>query len=108
MASEGPSTVRSGEPAPSAAPTPRPTVIAPLAPERYRFQTTIGGTTLEKLRLAQDLLSHSIARGDDDAVLQRALDALLVRLLREKFAITDRRPPGNVRRASIHATFPRG
>jgi hypothetical protein len=74
------------------APPPR-TVVAALAPERYRFQTTIGGNTLDKLRLAQDLLSHVVARGDDDAVLERALDALISRLVREKFAITDR--PGS-------------
>jgi 5-methylcytosine-specific restriction endonuclease McrA len=94
-----PSTNAAPEPVPAsgrestagATPTPpRPTAVTPLAPERYRFQTTIGGATLEKLRLAQDLLSHSVARGDDDAVLERALDALLARLLREKFAITNR------------------
>jgi 5-methylcytosine-specific restriction endonuclease McrA len=35
-------------------------------------------------------LSHSVPRGDDDAILERALDALIVRLVREKFAITER------------------
>jgi hypothetical protein len=75
------------------APPPR-TVVAPLSPERYRFQTTIGGATLDKLRLAQDLLSHAVGRGDDDAVLERALDALLEKLVRQKFAITDRPAAG--------------
>ena len=39
--------------------------IAPLSPDRYRVQVTIGGDTLEKLRLAKDLLRHAIPSGDD-------------------------------------------
>jgi hypothetical protein len=88
-----------GAPSPS---TPAATVVAPLAPERYRFQTTIGGTTLEKLRLAQDLLSHAVAHGNDDAVLERALDALLEKLVRQKFAITDR-PAARERTTGEHS-----
>jgi hypothetical protein len=91
-------------------PAPRP-VVAPLAPDRYRLQVTIGGDTLEKLRLAKDLLRHAIPSGDDAAILDRALTALLVELARRKFAATDapgasrgsnpasRRVPAEVRRA---------
>jgi hypothetical protein len=88
-----------------AAPTPPPappTVVAPLTPERYLFRTTIAGTTLAKFRLAQDLLSHSVAHGDDDAVLERALDALLEKLVRLKFAVTDR-PAAGVRATGEHS-----
>jgi hypothetical protein len=69
-------------------PPPRP-VVAPLAPDRYRLQLTIGGETLEKLRLAKDLLRHAIPAGDDAAILDRALTALLIELARKKFAATD-------------------
>jgi hypothetical protein len=64
--------------------------IAPLSPDRYRIQLTISGETLEKLRRAQDLLRHSIPSGDEAAVIDRALMALLADLDRKKFAATDR------------------
>jgi hypothetical protein len=65
--------------------------VTPLSPDRYKLQLTIGGDTLEKLRLAKDMLSHAIPSGDDAAVLDRALTALLVELAKKKFADT-RRP----------------
>jgi hypothetical protein len=75
-------------------PPPRP-VLVPLAPDRYRLQLTIGGDTLEKLRLAKDLLRHAIPSGDDAQILDRALTALLIDLARKKFAATD--APGSAR-----------
>jgi len=62
--------------------------VVPLSPDRYKLQLTIGGETLEKLRLAKDMLSHAIPSGDDAAVLDRALTALLADLARKKFADT--------------------
>jgi len=62
--------------------------VTPLSPDRYKLQLTIGGDTLEKLRLAKDMLSHAIPSGDDAAVLDRALTALLADLARKKFADT--------------------
>ena len=62
--------------------------VTPLSPDRYKLQLTIGGATLEKLRLAKDMLSHAIPSGDDAAVLDRALTALLVDLAKRKFADT--------------------
>jgi len=73
----------------TAQPPPSRPVVAPLAPDRYRLQLTIGGDTLEKLRLAKDLLRHAIPSGDDAAILDRALTALLIELARKKFAATD-------------------
>ena len=67
--------------------------VAPLAPDRYKLQLTIGGETLEKLRLAKDMLSHAIPSGDDAAILDRALTALLVDLARKKFADTRKPRP---------------
>jgi hypothetical protein len=68
-------------------PMPR-AAVTPLAPDRYKLQLTIGGETLEKLRLAKDMLSHAIPSGDDAAVLDRALTALLGELAKKKFADT--------------------
>ena len=72
----------------------RPAAVTPLSPDRYKLQLTIGGDTLEKLRLAKDMLSHAIPSGDDAALLDRALTALLVDLAKKKFADTrNPRPP---------------
>jgi hypothetical protein len=84
------------EEAPTPTPVPVPqvprctaTTVAPLAPERYRLQVTISGDAVEKLRLAQDMMSHSLSGGDVSGVLERALDALLEELARRRFAATD-------------------
>ena len=59
--------------------------VTPLSPDRYRYQLTIGGSTLEKLRLAKDMLRHALPSGDDEAILDRALTALLTDLARKEF-----------------------
>ena len=68
-------------------PAPRASV-APLSPDRYKLQVTIGGDTLEKLRCAQDMLGHVIPSGEEAAVLDRALTVLLRELAKMKFAST--------------------
>jgi len=78
--------VAAAEPAPRAA-------VTPLSPDRYKLSLTIGGDTLEKLRLAKDMLGHAIPGGDDAAVLDRALTALLADLARKKFAETPKPRP---------------
>jgi hypothetical protein len=72
-----------------------PGVAEPLSPDRYKLQLTITGGTLEKLRLAKDMLGHAIPSGDDSAVLDRALTVLLTELARKKFADTS--APGRPR-----------
>src|SRR6266571_8647509 len=64
--------------------------LAPVAPERFLLQVTIGRSTQEKLRYAQQLLGHALPCGDLAEVLDRALDALIERLERRKFAATPR------------------
>jgi hypothetical protein len=59
--------------------------LTPLSPDRYRYQLTIGGATLEKLRLAKDMLRHALPSGDDEALLDRALTLLLDDLARKRF-----------------------
>jgi len=80
-------------PAPSMPPPARPAQVTPLSPDRYRVQLTIGGETLERLRLAKDMLRHAIPSGDDAAILDRALTALLADLARKKFAAAEEPRP---------------
>jgi hypothetical protein len=76
-------------------PPPRAGEVTPLAPDRYKVQVTIGGETLEKLRLAQDLLRHAVPSGDEAVIFDRALSALLADLAQKKFAATEKpRPAG--------------
>ena len=77
--------------------------VTPLSPDRYRVQVTIGGETLERLRLAKDMLRHAIPSGDDAAILDRALTALLLDLARKKFA-ADRDPAAFPRHGAGLAT----
>jgi hypothetical protein len=67
--------------------------VTPLSPDRYRVQVTIGGETLEKLRLAKDLLRHAVPTGDEAAILDRALTALLASLAQKKFAAAEKPRP---------------
>jgi 5-methylcytosine-specific restriction endonuclease McrA len=68
------------EPAPARART------RPLSPGRFALQLTMGQVTHDLLREAQSLLGHSVAPGDVEAVLQRALRELVCRLRTRKFA----------------------
>jgi len=82
-----------------------------LSPERFVLQVTIRKSTHDKLRYAQELLSHAVPSGDVVEVLDRALDALIGRLEKRKFAATNqprlqrhsaagrRNVPAHVRRA---------
>ncbi len=67
--------------------------VAPLAPERFALQVTIGRSTNDKLRYAQALLSHAVPSGDVAQVLDRALDALIGQLEKRKFAATTKPRP---------------
>ena len=59
--------------------------VAPLAPERFALQVTIGEETRSKLLRAQALLRHQVPSGDLSEVLDRALDALLEKVEARKF-----------------------
>lgn len=67
-----------------------PAVVGPLAPDRYKLQVTVSRETYEKLRRAQDLLRHTIPRGDLAAIVDRGLTLLLADLEKAKLAATDR------------------
>jgi 5-methylcytosine-specific restriction endonuclease McrA len=79
-----------------APPVPQPprARVAPIAPERFAVQLTIGQATHDKLRYAQALLGHAVPSGELAQVLDRALDALICVLEKNKFAATSRTRPG--------------
>jgi hypothetical protein len=77
--------------------------VTPLSPDRYKVQVTISGDTFEKLRLAKDLLRHAVPSGDEAAILDRALTALLADLAQRKFAAAEKpRPSGGTTPGSRH------
>ena len=84
----------------------RAAVVAPLTPERFKLQVTIGAETHARLRRAQDLLRHAVPDGDVAEVLDRALALLVKELERAKFAATDCARKAEASRADS-ATTPR-
>ena len=76
-----------------ATPPASPARVAPLAPQRFALQCTVSQETHDKLRHAQELLGHSVPNGDLAQVLDRALDALIAKLERARFARTERPRP---------------
>jgi 5-methylcytosine-specific restriction endonuclease McrA len=72
------------------APTARPTMVVPLAPECYKVQFTVSRETYEKLRRVQDLLRHTVPTGDVAVIFDRALSRLLDDLARTKLAASSR------------------
>jgi hypothetical protein len=78
-------------PGPNREPPAEPfTRVRPLAPERFALQTTISQATREKLERAKALMSHRNPSGELGVVLDAALDALIAKLEKEKFAVTSR------------------
>jgi hypothetical protein len=63
--------------------------VKPLSADRYCLKLTLSATVHDKLLAAQALLRHRIPSGDLDAVLERALDALLRDLRKGKFGETE-------------------
>jgi 5-methylcytosine-specific restriction endonuclease McrA len=64
----------------------RPSVVSPLAPERYNVQVTVSRQTYDKLRRVQDLLRHSVPNGDPAEIFDRALTLLVEHLERTRLA----------------------
>lgn len=69
---------------------PAPSVVQPLAPERYKVQFTIGPDTHRKLRALQDLMRHVVPDGDVAAIFDRAIASLLRDIERRRFARVQR------------------
>jgi hypothetical protein len=64
--------------------------VTPVALQKFVLQLTMAASTHDKLRYAQELLSHQVPDGEIATVLDRALDLLIARLERTRFGITDR------------------
>lgn len=64
--------------------------VKPLSAQSLEVQFTMGQGVYDKLRYAQELLSHQIPSGDIAQVFERALDALIPHLEKRKFAATSR------------------
>ena len=60
--------------------------FTPLSPGRFAIQYTMSQRAHEKLRHAQALLGHAVPSGDVETVMERALDALIASLEKQKFA----------------------
>jgi 5-methylcytosine-specific restriction endonuclease McrA len=80
---------------------PTPTV-KPLAPQRIALRFAIEKSTHDKLRYVQALLSHRLPTGDVAQVFDRALDALVAQLEKQKFGATSK-PRSCSRRTSTNA-----
>lgn len=64
--------------------------LKPLSAARYLLKLTLSKDTRDKLLKAQALMRHRVPGGELDAVLDRALDALLRELRHGKYGETDR------------------
>ncbi len=66
--------------------------LEPLSPKRYKLQLTASQALVEKLKTAQHLLKHQLPAGDIDVVLERALDELIDKLKKKRFAAGSTKP----------------
>jgi hypothetical protein len=82
---------------PAATPPPRRPRVAPLSEERYAIQLTIGREALAKLERARDLMMHANPTGDLAVVVERALEALVEKLEKQRLAKTTK--PQKTKRA---------
>ncbi len=78
------------------------TRLAPLSPGRYALKLTIDQEAHDLLREAQELLGHSVPRGDVAALLTRALRALVRDLNQQKHAATEQ---PRVRRSAAEGRY---
>ena len=86
-------------------PAPDRARVTARSPDRYGLQVTIGEATRDKLLRAQALLRHRNPSGDLEVVLDRALDALLAKLEKEKFGKTSRPRAAKARAADADPRY---
>ncbi len=94
---------------------PRP-VVDPLAEDRYRLQVTVSRELRDKIQRVRDLMMHSNPDGDLTVVLERAIDALVDKLEKQRLGKTSRpdpdprplaKPSGRITRAVRRKVFER-
>ena len=64
--------------------------VAPLSPGRFELRLTMSQQLHDKLRYAQELLGHAVPCGAVAQVLERALDELIAKQEKSKFAATEK------------------
>ena len=82
-------------------------VVAPLAPERYRVQFTIGAETEKKLRRLQELLKREIPDGDPAVIFDRAVTVLLEKAESRKNGVSHETAGGARGSKQDRAMYPR-
>lgn len=85
--------------------TPGPKVTV-IASERFLLSVTIGKSTHDNLRYAQELLSHCVPSGDVAQVLDRALRVLVRDLEKARFGATRTPRPARPARLSRYLPAP--
>ena len=88
--------------------------VEQLSEVRHKVQLTVSSETREKLERARDLMKHRNPSGDLEVVFDRAMDALLEKLEKQRHGKTSRpqktvRPskPGNIPAAARREVFAR-
>ena len=73
--------------APSAPRREQHAVVAPLSEDTFKMQFTASKVLRDKFRRAQDLLRHRLPSGDMAAIFEKALDLLIEKVEKERFAV---------------------
>jgi hypothetical protein len=83
-------------------------VIAPLSADTFAIQFTAPRAVRDKLRQAQDLLRHRVPTSELAVVFDKALDALIEKLKKERFAVgtRSRNQSAPARPAPVPSAFP--
>ena len=92
-------------PATSPATRNRLDAIAPITDKRYLIRITVGEETHAKLERLRALLRHQIPDGDPAAIIDLALEAMLEKAERTKYAAT-KRPAARMTNTSAAAPAP--
>ncbi len=77
--------------------------VAPLSEDRFELRVAISRELRDKLQRARDLMRHANPQDDLERVVDRAVDALLEKLEKQRVAKTDR-PRKTARPASTNET----
>jgi hypothetical protein len=64
----------------------------PLSPGRYKLELTAGQALHDKLQQLKNLLRHQVPDGDLACIVERAVDLLLDKTVKQRFAQTTRAP----------------
>jgi hypothetical protein len=87
----------------AAPPAARRTIVEPLSESTFKIQFTGSRALRDKLREAQDLLRHRVPDGDLATVIEKAVDLLIEKVKKERFALVPR-PRKKLEETSTAAT----